>query len=62
MATAIRRNFFEFDKDEITVLLKLIGRESPKSIGELGLNIDAFERLYDVLSECAFAPLREDHP
>lgn len=53
---------FQFDPDEISVLLKLTGRESPTTIRELGLDVAAFERLYSTLSEAAFAPMREDHP
>jgi hypothetical protein len=53
---------FEFDPDEITVLLKLTGRESPDSIAALDLDVAAFERVYSTLSHAAFAPMREDHP
>ena len=53
---------FTFDPDEVAVLLKLVGRESRDSIRELGLDVDAQERLYATLSEAAYAPMREDVP
>ena len=62
MASHKRRDYIEFDPDEITVLLKLVGRESPKSITDLGLDVDAFERVYAALSQVAYAPMRESHP
>lgn len=53
---------FEFDPDEITVLLKLVGQQSPASIDDLGLSVPAFERVFSTLSHAAYAPMREDAP
>jgi hypothetical protein len=62
MAKYRRTDHFEFDQDEITILLKLLGRESNASISELELDLDAFERLWDALTAAAFRPMMESHP
>lgn len=62
MADVRRSDTFTFDRDEIAVLLKLVGRVSPKEIEEMGLSTEAHMRLYDVLGLAGYAPMFSEAP
>lgn len=59
MASLTRRYIFEFDEDEILLLLKLVGQESGVRVREMGLNPDVLNSVYAVLSIAAYAPMTE---
>lgn len=60
MAKLTKRYIFEFDQEEIELLLIVLGKHSPDKIRELGASTEAFEEVWSVLSNAAYAPMRED--
>jgi hypothetical protein len=62
MAEIKRRDFIEFDPDEIAVLLKCVGHHAPKDVTEWGLSVEAFDRVWAAITEVAYAPMRESAP
>ncbi len=62
MAEHIRSDSFTFDEDEIAVLLGIVGGYSPALVAQMGLDVDAFERVYESLAGAAYGAMHEDHP
>lgn len=62
MAEVKRQDFIAFDPDEIAVLLKCVGHHNERDVEGWGLDVEAFERVWNALTEVAYAPMRESDP
>lgn len=53
-------NTLRIDDDELIILLYCLGQQSPKSIAQVGHNVEVFERLYSTFAQAVYRPISED--